>query len=172
LALHSVMPGTPAEAAGLKRSDIIIRIDGRKFRDINGFRQIINSKQAGDRFELTLLRNGSRQTVKVKTGAVPAVPAPVMQAKQPAEFEWLGADITPLVAAVVPYEKTGVYVADVEGILAAAGVRAGDIIKGVNNNPVTDMDSFIKLSRKVDVKKGFLLDIKRAGNPVYITVKG
>ena len=57
-------------------------------------------------------------------------------------------------------------------MLAAAGVKAGDIIKGVNNTPVTDMNSFIELTTKVDMKKGFLLDVIRSGDPLYITVKG
>ncbi|HLE18399.1 MAG TPA: PDZ domain-containing protein, partial [Syntrophales bacterium] len=87
--------------------------------------------------------------------------------KQPKEFSWLGAEITPL-----PPDKSGVYIAEAEGLLAAAGIKSGDIIKGVNNTPVTDMNSFIELTKKVDVKKGFLLDVIRLGDPLYITVKG
>ena len=56
--------------------------------------------------------------------------------------------------------------------MAAAGVKAGDIIKAINNTPVTDMNSFIKLTLKADVKKGVLLDIIRSGDPMYITIKG
>ena len=57
-------------------------------------------------------------------------------------------------------------------MLAAAGIKSGDIIKGVNNSKVTDMNSFIGLTTKVDPKKGFLLDVIRSGDPLYITVKG
>jgi S1-C subfamily serine protease len=57
-------------------------------------------------------------------------------------------------------------------VMAAAGVRAGDIIKGVNNAPVTDMNSFIGLTTKANIKKGIVLDVIRSGDPLYITVKG
>jgi type II secretory pathway component PulC len=57
-------------------------------------------------------------------------------------------------------------------VLAAAGIKSGDIIKGINNTKVTDMNSFIGLTTKVDPKKGFLLDVIRAGDPLYISVKG
>ena len=43
---------------------------------------------------------------------------------------------------------------------------------GVNNSKVTDMNSLIELTTKVKIKKGFLLDVMRSGNPLYIVVKG
>ena len=72
----------------------------------------------------------------------------------------------------MPPDKKGVLVAEAEGLMAAAGVKAGDIIKAINNTQVSDMNSFIKLTLKADVKKGVLLDIIRAGDPMYITIKG
>jgi hypothetical protein len=41
----------------------------------------------------------------------------------------------------------------------------------MNNTPVTDIYSFISLSKTADTKKGFLLDVIRAGDPLFITVK-
>ena len=87
--------------------------------------------------------------------------------QQPKSFTWLGADIQAL-----PPDKSGVYIVEVEGVLAAAGIKSGDIIKGINNAKVTDMNSFIGLTTKVDPKKGFLLDVIRVGAPLYISVKG
>lgn len=171
--INSVIPGTPAEAAGLERGDIIIRVNGRRAPNYIGFRELIAAKPLGATFELAILRNGARKEIEVKTGAVQK-PKPAAQqlANVPKEYEWLGADITPLLPALTPYVKDGVYIADVEGVLGRAGVKRGDIIKGVNNSPVTDMTSFIKLSKTVDIRKGFVLDVVRAGKPAYITVKG
>jgi S1-C subfamily serine protease len=164
--VNSVIPGTPADASGLQRGDIIIRIDGRKIQDINSFIQFLETKN-GTSFELVMLRSGARRTATVKMeqggGVQAAAAAPV---KQPAEFAWLGADIGPL-----PTGKAGVYVAEVEGVLGIAGVKSGDVIKGVNGTPVTDMNSFINLTTKVDLKKGCILDIMRFGDPIYITIK-
>jgi hypothetical protein len=41
----------------------------------------------------------------------------------------------------------------------------------MNNTPVTDIYSFINLSKTADTKKGFLLDVIRSGAPLFITVK-
>jgi hypothetical protein len=41
----------------------------------------------------------------------------------------------------------------------------------MNNTPVTDIYSFINLSKTADTKKGFLLDVIRSGHPLFITVK-
>ena len=165
--VNSVTPGMPAAEAGLQRGDIIIRIDGRKIQDSNSFRQFLEAKR-GASFDLVVLRFGSTRTINVTTtkgGSAQAVAGTA--GKQPTEFTWLGAEVTPLTTG-----KAGVYVAEAEGLLGAAGVMQGDIIKGVNNTPVTDMYSFINLAKKTDMKKGFILDIIRSGEPLYITVKG
>ena len=171
--VNSVLPGTPAEVTGIQRGDIIMRVGGKKIQGFKTFKALIDEKKAGNKIELVILRDGSRQTIDVKAGTMPPfLPPAVMAAQKIAEFEWLGAEITPLPPAIMPYEKTGIYVAEVEGILAASGVKAGDIIKEVDKNTIMDISSFVKLSKNLNVKKGFLLDIIRAGNPVYITIKG
>jgi serine protease Do len=165
--VNSVIPGTPADAGGLQRGDVIVRIDGRKIQDGNSFRKLLEGKNGADIY-LVVLRSGARKTFKVilaqGAAAQAAAGTPI---KQPTEFSWLGADISPL-----PPGKAGVYVAEAEGLMAAAGIKAGDIIKGVNSAPITDMNSFIGLTTKVDIKKGVLLDVVRFGDPLYITVKG
>ena len=165
----SVTPGTPADTAGLQRGDVITRVDGRKIQDSNSFITILGA-QNGSSMDLVILRFGVRQTVKVtlaQAGAAQAVAGTAIQ--QPTEFTWLGAEITPLPPGT---GKAGVYVAESLGLFAEAGVKQGDVITGMNNTPVTDIYSFISLSKTVDVKKGILLDVMRAGYPLFITVKG
>jgi len=169
--VNSVMTGMPADTAGLKRGDILVRINGRKIQNLAGFKEFIGKQKVGDKVEIVYLRDGSRNTVKIKTGATPVV-QPTLQARQGAEFEWIGADIVPLIPVLSPYEKTGVYVQNVEGVLAASGVKSGDIIKGINGTPVLDLDTFVVQAKKADVKRGFLLDVIRSGKPLYISVKG
>jgi hypothetical protein len=140
---------------------------------------MLSTKKPGVGAELVMLSNGARKTVKVRfaktpVAAVPSPPAPAQAAgpRPPAEFEWIGAELTPLSPAIQAYVQTGVYVADTGGVLGAAGVMKGDVIKSVNNRAVADILTFIKISKKVNVKDGILLEVIRAGNPLYITVKG
>lgn len=163
--VNSLTPGMPAEAAGLQRGDVIIRVDGKKVIDANDFQQVLQAKNR-TRITLQILRSGSRTTVKVKMAPGTGQPVAGAPIKQPTTFAWLGADIKAL-----PPDKGGVSIVEVEGVLAGAGIKAGDIIRGVNNTPVTDMNSFIGLTTKANLKKGILLDIIRSGAPLYITVK-
>ncbi|MBI4763218.1 MAG: trypsin-like peptidase domain-containing protein [Deltaproteobacteria bacterium] len=162
-----VTSGTPAAAAGLQRGDVIVRIDGRKIKDVNSFDQILRAKR-GSRIDLVILRMGARITVRVRMrpGSAQAVAGTAIQ--QPTEFTWLGGEIIPLPPGS---GKAGVYVAESLGLLGKAGVQQGDVITGLNHNRVTDIYSFINLTKTVDTRKGLILDVIRSGYPLFITVK-
>jgi serine protease Do len=179
--ITNVVAGSPADNAGLQRGDILVRIAGRKILNIVSLNKLLSSQNIGRKFELVYIRNGSRQTTKIKTGIKNQASMPVAQQNQlsaqtqqpPGVYQWpLGASITPILPAFATFTRTGVYVQNAGGILAANGLRSGDIIKGINGNQVEDMQSFVKQSKKVDSKKGFLLDVIRSGNSIYLTVKG
>ena len=172
-----VMPGSPAEAAGIQRGDVILRLDGRRIENVDELQKNLSAKKPGAAAELAMMSNGSRKVVKVRFTQEPVAapsfaPAQGRQAGQPAEFEWLGAEMTPLIPAIQAYVNSGVYVAETGGVLGAAGVLKGDVIKSVNNHAVGDMISFIRIAKKVNVKDGIMLDVIRGGNPMYIIVKG
>ena len=175
LLVDRVYAGSPAEKAGLLRGDIIRRLDGRKIRKLDDFTQRITSAGVGSSFDLSLIRDGGRESVTLTTATSSSfMPSRLNNAKtrRPKEFDWLGAEISPLSPTLKPYVNSGVYVADVEGILAAAGVKKGDIIKGIDRDKITGMSSFMKTAQKVDIQDGFLLDIIRSGRPMYIKVQG
>ena len=64
----SVTPGTPADAAGLQRGDVIIRVDGRKIQDSNSFEQILRAK-GGSSIDLVILRFGVQKNGQSQDGA-------------------------------------------------------------------------------------------------------
>jgi S1-C subfamily serine protease len=67
----AVVPGGPADSAGLRGTevtsngqvaaigDIIIAADGQEIRDDTDFRAFLNSKNAGDNVRLTIIRGGT-----------------------------------------------------------------------------------------------------------------
>lgn len=169
----SVIPRSPADVAGIQRGDVLVRIAGRKILNIVNLNELLSSQNIGRKFELVYLRNGSRQTVKVKTDTNNP-PQPPGQRQQAAEvYQWpLGASITPLPPSFATFTNTGVYVQNSVGLLAANGLRSGDIIKGINGIQVENLLSFVKLTKRVDSQKGFVLDVIRSGNSIYVTVKG
>jgi hypothetical protein len=60
--------GSLAEKSGLKRHDIILKVDGREVTGKWQFRRDLHEALAKPEFELEVLRGGKRETLKVKSG--------------------------------------------------------------------------------------------------------
>ena len=64
--LALVMENSPASKAGLRQGDIITKIDGQNFSDIEGgLAEIIRNKKVGDRMEIEYFRDNEKKTVRV-----------------------------------------------------------------------------------------------------------
>lgn len=61
-----VIPGSPAEKAGLKLDDVILEVDGVKVDEKNSLQDTVQKHAPGDTLTLKVLRNGSTFEVKVK----------------------------------------------------------------------------------------------------------
>jgi S1-C subfamily serine protease len=64
----SVVSGSPADKAGIKKGDVVTAIDGRSIGSSNELVGAIQSHQAGDAVTLTVKRAGQTQQVKVTLG--------------------------------------------------------------------------------------------------------
>ncbi|MCA9112671.1 MAG: PDZ domain-containing protein, partial [Planctomycetaceae bacterium] len=67
-----VLPGTPAEAAGLQRRDRITAVDGSPIANASDLREVISHKHPKDAVELTILRDDQEQTLSVTLGEMTA----------------------------------------------------------------------------------------------------
>ena len=64
--ISSVVPGSPADQAGLKVGDTITTVDGKKVTEIDAVIRALAKKHAGDVLDLTVFRAGSSLDLKVK----------------------------------------------------------------------------------------------------------
>jgi serine protease Do len=69
-----VVAGSPAEKAGLKEGDIIVKVAGQSVDSTNSLQSLVGKHQPGDKVTLTINRAGKTQTVDVTLGAAPAGP--------------------------------------------------------------------------------------------------
>ncbi len=60
----AIIPGSPAEKAGLLEYDIILEIDDEEITQNNGLSKIIGKKKVGDEIILKVLSKGSEKTLK------------------------------------------------------------------------------------------------------------
>lgn len=66
-----VVPGSPADEAGLQRGDIIQQVGDHPVDGHHPLAELLNAHQPGDRIELTLLRGQRELQVEVELGTRP-----------------------------------------------------------------------------------------------------
>lgn len=59
----AVIPGSPADKAGIEERDILLQINGRKLEDKTSLAKEISRHSVGDTITITLLRNGKEKVV-------------------------------------------------------------------------------------------------------------
>ncbi|HVX29680.1 MAG TPA: trypsin-like peptidase domain-containing protein [Nitrolancea sp.] len=70
--IESIVPGSPAEDAGLQKNDVVTKIDGKELTTESAFAETVDSHKPGDVITLTVERNGQEMTIKVTLGTRPS----------------------------------------------------------------------------------------------------
>lgn len=71
VAVTTVKEGSPAEQAGLKPHDVVLKIDGKWVRGESDLAKVMKRAAAGQTIELTVLTGGAERTVKAELTAKP-----------------------------------------------------------------------------------------------------
>ena len=64
--VEDVTGGSPAEKAGIKKSDVITEFDGERVRSVRQFSRLVQETPAGRKAPAVLMRDGQRVTVSVE----------------------------------------------------------------------------------------------------------
>jgi serine protease Do len=82
--IEEVIPGSPADQAGIEPGNVILQIDGQNFSDINALHKYVASKKPGDVIRLNVWAQGVKKFVAVKLSEAPAAqPMSIQQQQQP-----------------------------------------------------------------------------------------
>jgi len=170
--VSQIAPGSPAEKAGLKVGDIIVAIDGEKVREVRELQFRVMKTPPGTEITLTILRGGKEQSIKAKVGEMPEEVSFGQPREQVGELGLSLRDLSP--EEVSRFGVKGVFVEGVApGSLAQrSGLRRGDIILAVNNEPVESLSQFNEKIEKAksEQRTRVLLLIRRGGNNLYVVL--
>ncbi|MBI5185508.1 MAG: trypsin-like peptidase domain-containing protein [Nitrospinae bacterium] len=180
--VNEVFPSAPALAAGIAPGDIIFKIDGQWVKDPIELVNLTSKIGSGKEARVSIYRNGERMDVNVLLIPQPQniaeiLPKPAPGKNIPTEFEWIGMELSPLTpkkaAQIGMGGQQGMIVAEVEGLTPAAdaGLQANDIITSVNRMPVTDGVSFQEAINTADLTKGIMVQVRRGGRNLYLSMK-
>jgi S1-C subfamily serine protease len=61
----AVIPGSPADKAGLMENDIILEVNGKKIDNENPLHRAISKFSVGQEIELTVLQKGEKKKIKI-----------------------------------------------------------------------------------------------------------
>ena len=154
-----VVPGGPADKAGLKVNDVIVSIDGTTVKTGNDLVDNISARRPGSTISLGYLRGGQKMSATVTIGdrskTVSAMNAPGDQDNTPngpttsASQTKLGLTVTDLPpnapsgfhGVLIQAVKPGSF-ADELGSSTSPGLTAGLVIEAVNRKPVHSKAEF------------------------------
>ena len=170
----SVVPGDPADQAGIKPKDIITEVDGKKVTTSRDLTNLAAKLGVGDTSTVTIWRDGRQKTLEVKVGKRPLTMAAASDQKQPetkGEYGFEVTELTPEIAQRYKIEETtGVIVVGVEpnSKAQAAGIQQGDLIIEVNRENVASVKDFKKLIDQHKKGDGVDLLVKRMNSGLMV----
>lgn len=174
--IKKVDKNSPADKAGLKRYDLIIKMNGKKIKRMHSFRMKIAETKPGEVVDLTVLRGNKEMNIKVTIGEAPDTIKYRTQGKDSRSFD-LGMiliDNDRSLADEYDLSTTkGVYVKILErnSLAAGSGIRRGDVILAVNRTIIKSVKQFKKIVSSKRPGSRVLLYINRRGEEGDLILK-
>jgi serine protease Do len=167
---------SPAAAAGVKDGDVITAVNGEAVSDSRDLARKVAALGPKKDVDLTIVRNGSTETVKVTLGSMSddrQAKADVPEQSSKDALAKYGLTLESA-TAVEGAGKTGVVVTgvDPDGAAAQKGIQSGDVILQVAGKPVSHPSEVAAAleSAKADGKKAVLMQLKNDSGTHFLAL--
>jgi len=179
-----VMPGSPAEKAGLRAGDIILSYNGVELASSTALPPMVGITDPGENAEVKLLREGKQMSLKVAVGVLqpdadpslgkhaPELPPPAA----PVPTDALGLTVRPLTDAErrdaqLGGPASGVMVAEArDGPAARAGVRAGDVLLQISGQEIGSPARYREVAGRLTPGQTVPVLVQRRGAPLFLAM--
>nr|WP_051013538.1 DegQ family serine endoprotease [Pararhodospirillum photometricum] len=185
----AVTPGGPAEKAGLKVGDVIVRFDGHDVPDMRALPRLVAETDIGKRADVTLWRDGKEKAVKMEIAELEKAEADGLladNAPQRADDSG-GVAVEALGLSVAPLDDRARsefgYEADATGVVITAvtddsdamkkGLEPGALIVKVNQTEVAGPDDVVRAvaAARKEGRKTALLLVDLRGTRTFVPVR-
>ena len=174
--VSKVLPGTPAEKAGLKDGDVITRFNDKDIGLSSELPQLIGRAKVGDKLPLEVVRDGKIKVLAFEVAPLPEdedVAAAKVKSDKP-DINRLGIsirDLNPQEKAQLKLEGGVVVLQVVEGAGADAGLRPGDVIVALNRKPLATVQQFVETAKALPAGKAVPMSVSRRGQPLILPLR-
>jgi serine protease Do len=162
----SITPGSPADQAGLKAGDVLVRSGARALHNPYDWDAVLLEARPGESMPVTFRRAGSEQTKTLTVADLPEVSAPKVQVLKELEL----VTMTPSIRAERGIRATkGAVVYQVSPrVREELGLQPGDVIVQINRTAIEDAAAVSKVLGANTGRGSYRLFFERAGQ-VYTT---
>jgi serine protease Do len=198
--IQTISKGGGAEKAGLKKGDIITKINDTKIEASDDLSKTVRSHKPGDKVTVTYLRDGKEQKVTAEltkykgirayTATIPGqgyrynsphldleIPgyktAPRSRIAQGFSYNWSGGSPKLGISVQDTEDGKGVKVLEVDedGNASKAGIKEEDVITEVDGKAVNSTDEISKIIRENKDKVSVKVKLQRNGKTENVEVK-
>ncbi len=168
-----IVEDSPAQKAGIKRGDVIIKFNGTEIKTMDVLPRRVAATRPGKKATVTILRDGKKKSLKVTIGTLEEKKI----AKARFTEEELGITVQEITRELAEHfdleTREGVIVSDVDrsGPAWEGGIRRGDIVLEVNRQTIKTMKDYRQALKKYAGKGTVLLLVRRGGNTLYVAIK-
>lgn len=175
--ITEIAPNSPAERAGLKQNDIILKYNGTAISRTSELLNYLNRTQPNQKIQLEILRDERVRTITATLASAPdETPA---QAQNVSEAKKRGPTLGIAIRELAPVEKTrlgvkgGVYIQEVVrgGLAAQSRIMAGDVITSINGKNVSTTQDFVEAVANLKTNTVARVGIIREGRNAMIGLR-
>jgi serine protease Do len=157
--VNRVREGGPAGKAGVKRGDVVTKLDDRPVGSARGFFEMLETAVDGQELQLTILRDQRSRQIRVRAQEVPEA---ISQA--------LVEDL--LGMALDPSPKGGYVVRSVRPRSGAdrIGIQTGDVVLSIGGRTLLDGDSLRRAALDLRGRARAQVVVQRGGGRYHVTI--
>ncbi|HNB25624.1 MAG TPA: DegQ family serine endoprotease [Alphaproteobacteria bacterium] len=149
----SVTKDGPADKAGIKQGDVVLKFDGKEITQMRGLPRVVAETPTGKQADVVIWRKGEQVTLKVTVGELTeeaeqkTLESALPPQNKATTVDVLGVKLSAITDELkqkfeIPDDATGVVVTEVDaqGPGAENDLRVGDVIVEVDQKPVNSPD--------------------------------